>query len=77
MTKKRKRNRNAGLTKAQTALANKILTERIHAYYAERASGTMGLPGSMWEICADGRANCRGAPVREIVAGWQATSKWQ
>lgn len=53
-TKRRKRNWNAGLTKAQHALAIKIGKARIDAFYKERADGTMGLPGSMWEIGSDG-----------------------
>jgi hypothetical protein len=72
----RKRNWNAGLTRAQHALANKILGEQIRAYNEERAAGTLGLPGSMWEIRGDGLAKCRGPSVRELVAGWHPTSKW-
>jgi hypothetical protein len=72
----RKRNWNAGLTKAQHALATKILTEHMRAFDKEHADGTMGLPGSMWEIGSDGLAKCRAPSVRELVAGWQPTSKW-
>jgi hypothetical protein len=58
------------LTKAQQALANEILRERVVAFYRERENGTMGQPGSLWEIGADGLARCRGPSVKEIVARW-------
>ena len=73
----RKRNWNAGLTKAQAALATKIQTEQIRAFDKERAAGTLGQPDSMWEIGSDGLAKCRSPSVRDLVAGWQPTSKWQ
>ena len=73
--KPRKQNWHAGMTKAQHALATKILREHIRAYYKESADGTMGQPGSMWFIGSDGLAKCRGPSIKEIVAGWSLETR--
>ena len=73
--KSRKQNWHAGMTRAQHALATKILREHVRAYYKESADGTMGQPGSMWFIGSDGLAKCRAPSVREIVKDWDPTTR--
>ena len=58
MTKRRKRNWNAGLTLVQQAIARRTQAEQIRAFEDERARGALGAPGSMWEI-VDGVARLR------------------
>jgi hypothetical protein len=67
VTRKRKRNWNAGLTREQHAAATRIAAEHIRAYYDERARRAFGLPGSIWEIGEDGKARLRVPTAREQV----------
>jgi len=71
MTKRRKTNWNAGLTLAQQAIARRIQTEHVRAFYDERARGEFGAPSSIWEM-VDGRATLRVPTAREqVLAGYQ------
>jgi hypothetical protein len=71
MTTKRKPNWNAGLTRAQKAIADQILGDQIIAFERERAAGSFGAPGSVWHIAPDGTAQCHGLTPKEfaIAAG--------
>jgi hypothetical protein len=63
MSAKRKPNWNAGLTRAQKAIADQISIDQIAAFERERAAGTFGAPGSVWQIGPDGLAtHCGLAP---------------
>jgi hypothetical protein len=65
MSKRRKRNWNAGMTLEQQAIARDILREHIRAFEDERTRGAFGAPGSIWEIGADGRARLRVPNARD------------
>jgi hypothetical protein len=73
MTTKRKRkpNWNAGLTRAQKAIADQISGDQIIAFERERAAGSFGAPGSVWYIAPDGTAQFHGLTPKEfaIAAG--------
>jgi len=48
--KPRARNWNAGLTRVQHKIARAIQAGQIWAFEREHRAGTIGAPGSVWEI---------------------------
>jgi hypothetical protein len=67
MSKRRKRNWNAGMTLEQRAAAERIQMEHIRAFEDERVRGALGKPGSIWEIGSDGEVKLRVPNARDQV----------
>jgi hypothetical protein len=66
--KQRKRNWNAGMTRMQHKIASAVQTAHIWAFEREHKAGTLGAPGSVWEIGPDGLAQCRAHDCKIIAA---------